>query len=125
MKQGFQHWSGKDTCVLSSGYMLGRCLEASRRVGRIGVIDLFRIKPFPYTLLPVLDNYNVIVTVEEQCLPGGFGSAVIEVMNEEQMPHRLYRLGLPERYFFENGGRDLLLDSFGLSVNDIIKAATR
>lgn len=105
--------------------MLGRCLEASRRVGRIGVIDLFRIKPFPYTLLPVLDNYNVIVTVEEQCLPGGFGSAVIEVMNEEQMPHRLYRLGLPERYFFENGGRDLLLDSFGLSVNDIIKAATR
>ncbi len=69
-----------------------------------------------------LSRYERLVTVEEQCLSGGFGSAVIEALYDS-MIKPVRRLGLPDRYYFENGGRSHLLDTFGLSVGDICMAA--
>ena len=114
---------GNQVCILSSGYMLHRVLKAQdilEKEGiKIGVIDLFRIKPINLDLLKTLNHYSAIVTVEEQCLSGGFGSAVLEVMSDNGMSKPVHRMGLPDRYYFENGGRNHILNTFGLSVENI------
>lgn len=128
MAQGFLELDmGRDVCLISSGYMLHRTLDARDRLveegRRPGVIDLFRIKPIDAVkLAQVLRRYKTIVTVEEQCLSGGFGSTVLEALNDIGLFRPVHRLGLPDRYYFENGGRDTLLDTFGLSVDAICDA---
>lgn len=120
---------GNDVCILSSGYSLHRSLKAHELLfnqgTNTGLVDLFRIKPVSHDLLAVLDRYKYIVTVEEQCLPGGFGSAVLEFMSDNGMVKPVKRLGLQDRYYFENGGRELLLNLFGLSVGDICAAVNK
>lgn len=120
---------GDGVCILSSGYLLHRVLEASNLLAQDGVypgvIDLFRVKPInTEALAQALQRYYAVVTVEEQCLAGGFGSAVLEALSDNGLIKPVHRMGLPERYVFENGGRARLLDGFGLSV-DGIRAAVR
>ena len=124
LQDGFHQLEiGSEICILSSGYMLHRVIAARDKLLQdginIGVIDLFRIKPINSNFLSVLDQYKAIVTVEEQCLSGGFGSAILEEMADNDMSKSVHRMGLPDRYFFENGGRSRLLDVFGLSVENI------
>jgi len=85
----------------------------------VGVIDLFRVKPFPADLRATLQQYRLLVTIEEQCLAGGFGAAVLEYLSDCRLARPTLRLGLPERYFFENGGRDYLLSLAGLDADGI------
>ena len=115
---------GGEICVLSYGHVLHRVLKAREKVGKnkFGIIDLYRVKPISEELIGELGQYRGIVTVEEQCLSGGFGSAILEVMADAALQLPVKRVGLKERYYFENGGREYLLDRFGLSVSDILQA---
>lgn len=111
---------GENVCVLSSGFLLHRSLEARELLKpegiNLGVIDLFRLKPLDaHRLAELLRNYDKIITLEEQGLDGGFGSAVLEALNDKQLHKTLLRLGLPDRYFFENGGRAHVLEKCGLN----------
>ncbi len=82
----------------------------------IGLVDVFRNKPLNLEeLKPIFEKYKKIITVEEQCLSGGFGSSILEAISDLGMNNLVKRLGLEERYYFENGGREFLLDTFGLS----------
>ena len=124
VEKGFHElWSGGAVCILSSGYMLHRAIAARLRLQRrgrdVGVVDLFQIEPINKKLAKTLSRYKALVTVEEQCLPGGFGSAVLEYLSDRGLSIPITRIGLPGRYYFENGGRAHLLDSFGLSVEQI------
>jgi transketolase len=115
---------GETTCVLASGYMLHRALRVARQLQQegihVGVIDLYRSAPIDAEgLLEMLNGYTNVVTLEEQSLPGGFGSAIAEVLIDANADKRIVRLGLPGRYIFENGGRDYLLSVCGLSVDQI------
>jgi len=121
--------SGDDVCLVTSGYLMGRALATKNQLAEqginAGVIDLFRIKPLNGgALRKILGRYKYVVTLEEQGLDGGFGSAVLEAVNDHGISTSIKRLGLPERYFFENGGRNYILDNNGLSVGDISKAVT-
>jgi transketolase len=109
---------GTDVCLLSYGHMLHRVMQAATKSG-VGVIDLFQVKPIDNSLLDVLSGYSKVITVEEQCLSGGFGSAVVEAMADAGLQKPVKRLGLPDRYFFENGGREYLLDRYGLAISDL------
>lgn len=123
--RGFHYSPGHDVCILSCGYMLYRVNTAVERLVDLqpSVVDLFRIKPLDFDQLgPILERHKGIVTVEEQCLSGGFGSAVVEAMSDHGLSKPTIRMGLPDRYYFENGGRGVLLDAFGLSVEDIATA---
>jgi transketolase C-terminal domain/subunit len=108
--------------ILSSGYMLGRCLDVASQIenANVTVVDISRIKPLEHkTLLEVLNNTSHIVTIEEQSLSGGFGSAICEFVADNQLDSKVLRLGLPDHYIFDNGTRDYLLDNNGLSVHKI------
>jgi len=114
---------GARVCIASCGYLLHRALQVQERLVaeriKVDVVDVFRNKPLGASLAEALSTYKAVVTVEEQCLAGGFGSAVLELMAEHEWTGRVIRLGLPERNFFENGGRDFLLEAFGLGEKAI------
>jgi transketolase C-terminal domain/subunit len=119
-----RHPSKTKVCVLSSGYMLGRALEVQKSMASNGyemsVIDMWRVKPIDLNLFErAVSEYDVLVTIEEQTLSGGFGSAVLEALSDCGLKKDVLRLGLPERYIFENGDRDHLIDSNGLSIENI------
>jgi len=109
--------------MLSSGYMLGRAFNTWLNLipqYQISLYDLWKIKPLDNNYFKnTLSEYTHIVTIEEQTLSGGFGSAVCELICDSGMEVKVLRLGLPERYIFENGTRDHLINTNGLSVNDI------
>ena len=87
---------------------------------KIGVIDFFKAKYVDLKECEKLfTKYKNIVTVEEQTLSGGLGSLVLEIISDLGMKKTVQRIGLEERYYFENGGRDFLLEKFGLSANRI------
>lgn len=118
---------GEDVCLLASGYLLHRALAAREQLEREGlrpgVVDLFRVKPVDSdALLGIVGRYRSLITLEEQWLPGGVGAAVLEVLGDAGAAMAVRRMGLPERYFFENGGRDRLLDGVGLGVTDVAAA---
>ena len=111
--------------IFSSGYMLGRALEVAPLLNEntnVEVVDMSRIKPLDENiLLKVLDRATHVVSIEEQSLCGGFGSAICEFICDHGIKCRVLRIGLPERYIFENGTRDYLIDHNGLSVENIKK----
>jgi transketolase len=108
-------------CVISTGFISHRAVEAIEMVGddRVTHIDLIRAKPFPDSLIEVLSAAQSIVTIDEQTPSGSLGSAVLEFLADSNIVKPLQRISLPERYFFENSGRAKLLDDFGLSIEAI------
>tara|TARA_R110000824_G_scaffold118998_2_gene272818 strand:- start:16291 stop:17265 length:975 start_codon:yes stop_codon:yes gene_type:complete len=111
-------------CIISSGYMLGRVCQVWENLISNGhqasVVDLWKIKPTnPELIKIILKEYDCIVTVEEQFLSSGFGSAVLETLSDANLTMKTLRLGLPDKYIFENGSRDYLIDNNGLSCDDI------
>jgi len=111
--------------ILSSGYMLGRADNAwSTLISKhqISLYDVWRIKPLNTSQLGnILSNYTHVVTIEEQSLDGGFGSAICEAICDLGLNKKILRLGLPERFIFENGTRDHLINTNGLSVENIVE----
>ena len=113
---------GKNKCVISSGYLLHKVNKIlHKKKNNIALIDLFRLKPFPNSLINKLKNFNEIIVVEEQWLDGGLGSIILEELNNKKINKKVTRIGLDSKYFFENGGRDYLHETFGLSENQIYK----
>ena len=80
-----------------------------------GVVNARFIKPIDEELLcKIAKQARYIVTLEENCLMGGFGSAVMETLNSAGLAApRILRLGLPDR-FIEQGSREELLECLGL-----------
>ena len=108
--------------LVSYGYMLGRCADVWDKLHLDGVecclFDMYRIKPNPIHS-STFNEFTHIVSVEEQTLSGGFGSAILEGLSDNGVNKPLLRIGLPERYIFENGSRDYHLDNNGLSIDSI------
>ena len=80
-------------------------------------------KPIDATLIRQLaDRHELLVTIEDHAEMAGFGSAVLEVL--EDAPARVLRLGLPDR-FVDHGKRELLLDDVGLSPEQVAARTVR
>ena len=110
--------------IISYGYMLGRCLDVQKKFldnnMEVSLYNMSKIKPNPLVKLKEkFKSYDKIISVEEQTLSGGFGSAILEGMSDNNVQIPLLRKGLPERYIFENGDRDYHLNNNGLSVESI------
>jgi 1-deoxy-D-xylulose-5-phosphate synthase len=69
----------------------------------------------------VLAETGVLVTVEENVLMGGFGSAVIETLERDKIDAvRVLRIGLPD-HFIEHGSQEILRRKYGLDGNGIAR----
>jgi transketolase len=116
-------YSQEKIAIISSGYLLGRAkkvFDSLKDSYDIKLIDLWRIKPLDSKhLSEILSDRTHIVTLEEQTLDAGFGSAICEFLFDNKLNPSVKRIGLPEYYIFENGTRDHLLDTNGLSFENI------
>lgn len=117
---------GTELTVLSTGLMLDRCLNAAEALSKEGiearVMDMHTIKPLDtQSILEAAQETGAIVTVEEHSIIGGLGAAVAEVVTESY-PVPVRRVGIADQ-FTETGPYDDLLDHYGMSQKDILKAA--
>ncbi len=111
---------GHDGLILACGTMLGAALEAAARLREegleVGVVNARFVKPLDPRIAEWIDAAPWVVTVEENALQTGFGSAVLEAVNDAGLqPPPLRRLGLPDR-FVEHGERNELLADLGLDA---------
>ena len=123
LKNGYSNIiTGKgEKCVITCGKLLHIAKEIIKKNKLdFTLIDLFRIKPFPIKMISELSKFSKIITLEEQCLDGGFGSALLEVLNKKKLLVNVETHGLDSKYYFENGGRDYLLKKNGLDIEKIL-----
>jgi 1-deoxy-D-xylulose-5-phosphate synthase len=117
---------GKDLAILAIGSMVYPALEASEELHEDGinveVVNARFIKPLDEgMLLSVLKRFDKIITVEENALLGGFGSAILEFAEAHTINNVLIkRMGIPDK-FIQHGPRNKLLNILGLDKDGIIK----
>ena len=112
--------------LISQGRMLHKCLEIYKnKSDRFVCVDILRSKPFPKELPKEISVCKGIVVVDEQSPSGNLSSCIFEGFSEQNYFPKIISQSLPENYIFENGGREYLLNKFGLSKEDIIKASKK
>jgi 1-deoxy-D-xylulose-5-phosphate synthase len=95
--------AGKRVALIGYGSGVGKALEAAAELARheieVTVADARFAKPIDAGLMAQLAaEHDLLVTVEEGVLAGGFGTAVWETLNETGTTPRIMRVGLPDRY---------------------------
>ena len=88
-------------------------------------VDIFKSKPFPKKLPKAIAKCKGIMVVDEQSPYGNLSACIFEGFSEQNIFPRIFSKSLPEKYIFENGGRNFLLNKFGLSKNEIIAATKK
>jgi 1-deoxy-D-xylulose-5-phosphate synthase len=92
---------GEEVAILSFGHVGNFATEACNQLEKQGIhvghVDMRFAKPLDTTLLhEICSKYKKIVTVEDGCIAGGFGSAVLEFIADHQYPMIVKRLGIPD-----------------------------
>lgn len=116
---------GCDVTIVSTGYMTIFAKLAAEELKREGVsVELLHycsIKPFDSeTLVSSASKTNAVVTVENQSIIGGLGSAVCEILSESR-PTKVKRLGIPDQ-FGEVATEQYLFDKHGFGLEHIKQA---
>jgi 1-deoxy-D-xylulose-5-phosphate synthase len=123
--------------ILAIGSMVYPAMEAARLLEERGVSVYLGnarfVKPLDGALIrAMVGATGRIITVEENALAGGFGSGVLEWLEQEGLcDMEVHRMGIPDR-FVEQGDRDALLRDLGLDaqglvalVEDVLKGGRR
>jgi 1-deoxy-D-xylulose-5-phosphate synthase len=115
---------GGDLVIIAIGNMVKPSLDAAEQLGTGGisaaVVNARFVKPLDEELIiRMAKKAGRVVTVEEHALQGGFGSAVIEILeNHRTAGIKTLRIGLPDR-FIEHGPQAVLRQKYGLDADGI------
>jgi len=83
------------------------------------------VKPVDEVILhEVFTKFKKIITVEDGCIMGGFGSAVIEFMADQKYRAEVIRLGIPDQYV-HHGTQKELWEECGYDTQGIVKEIKR
>jgi 1-deoxy-D-xylulose-5-phosphate synthase len=119
-KAEIRHKGGR-IAILAWGSMVTPAIEAGKQLGAT-VINMRFVKPFDQELvLEMAKGHDVLVTVEENVLSGGAGSAINCFLQAQQILMPVLNLGLPD-CFIEQGSREELLSQCGLDNQGIIQS---
>jgi len=115
---------GDDLAIIAIGYAVYPSLEAALSLEEKGiscaVVDARYAKPLDSDLiLEVARRAKKVVTVEENALAGGFGSAVLGLLSGETAID-VHRIGIPDE-FVEHGSQDILRAQYGLDSRGIVQ----
>lgn len=121
--------NGKDITLIANGHMVSRSIEAANVLSSQGiearVVNIHTVKPLDIPLIrKCAEETGAMVTAEEHSVVGGLGSAVAEVLVRE-CPVPVEMVGIADRFTETARDFDSLLDHYGMSVEDIAKAAQR
>lgn len=124
--KGYELAPGNDMTFITTGLMTAQAVLAAALLKQEGisarVVHMATIKPLDHDIvLKAARETGAIVTAEEHSVIGGLGSAVAELLAEQQ-PTPLKRVGIHDR-FGTSGKADELLKYFGLTPDDLAEAA--
>ncbi len=117
---------GKDIAILAVGNMTQYALEAATALEESNIhphiVNMRFVKPIDKELLDnVSTKFDKIITIEENAIPGGFGSAVAEYFAERNYHNRILRLGLPDK-FVDHGTQAELHAILGIDAGGIVNS---
>ena len=116
--------SGTDIAILSLGHPGNFVVEACellKETHSIAHYDMRFAKPLDEVLLhEVFSKFDKVITIEDGCIQGGMGSAVLEFMADNGYSARVKRLGIPDK-FIEHGEQKELWQECGFDTNAIVE----
>lgn len=117
---------GEDIAILTIGHIGNLAVDACRYLTTEELFpahyDMRFVKPLDEQLLhEIFSKFKKIVTVEDGCLTGGFGSAVLEFMADHNYTAKIVRLGIPDK-FIEQGEQPQLYKECGYDAESIAEA---
>ena len=118
---------GDDVAIIAIGNTVYPALDAASRLREEGVsvavMNARFVKPLDKELIVgIAGRVKGIITIEEHSLSGGFGSAVLELLSDEDIKIKVKRLGLPDKYI-EHGTQKILRQKYGLDSDGIYSSA--
>ena len=121
--------SGEDIAILTIGHIGNEALTAVDLLKKKGVsaalYDMRFVKPLDELLLhEIFSKFDKVVTVEDGCIQGGFGSAVLEFMADHQYSAKVVRLGMPDRVV-EHGSQQELWAECNYDAQSIEKESLK
>lgn len=121
--------TGEDLAILTIGHVGNFAIKACEELMQIGIdaahYDLRFLKPLDELLLhEVFSKFNKVITVEDGCIQGGMGSAVLEFMADNNYTAQVIRLGIPDR-FIEHGEQPELYRECNYDTQAIIDTAKK
>jgi 1-deoxy-D-xylulose-5-phosphate synthase len=112
---------GQGVAILAFGSMLAPALVAGEALDAT-VVNMRFVKPLDTALvLEIAAGHELVVTVEENVVSGGAGSAVAEALAQHGHATNILHLGLPDR-FVDHGDQQQLLASVGLDPDSLIQS---
>ena len=119
---------GEDIAILTIGHIGNYAVEAGKQLADQGLYpahyDMRFVKPLDEEMLhEVFSRFNKVITVEDGCLMGGFGSAITEFMIDHGYMAQVKRLGIPDR-IVEHGTQLDLHRECGFDPEGIALAVT-
>lgn len=120
---------GNDLALLTIGTAGVRAQQAMAQLQTEGIsvahYDMRFVKPIDKDMLhEVFAKFNKVITIEDGVIQGGFGSAVLEFMSDNQYTSRLVRLGVPDE-FVEHGTQDELIAQCAFDAEHIVAAVKK
>ncbi|MDR1401687.1 MAG: 1-deoxy-D-xylulose-5-phosphate synthase [Puniceicoccales bacterium] len=114
--------AGERVCLISLGNMLSLAEEISTKLKAIGIgagiVNAMFAKPLDEEMLKkIAGSYETIVTLEDNVLAGGFGSAILEFFNTQGIRAKVLRIGWPDRFISHGSSADILRAESGISAD--------
>ena len=117
---------GSELAILTIGHIGNTASDACDQLEKMGIFvghfDMRFVKPLDEELLhEIFSHYRKVVTVEDGCIQGGFGSAVLEFMADNGYRAEVRRLGIPDEVI-EHGEQSELQRECGFDTDGIVRA---
>jgi 1-deoxy-D-xylulose-5-phosphate synthase len=118
---------GTEVAIMAVGVSVWQAMQAAERLSdegiSVAVVNARFVKPLDCDLVvDVAQRVRYVVTVEEGCKMGGFGSAVLETLSDAGITDVTTKvLGLPD-WYIEQGPQDLLRERYGLTAEGIYQS---
>ena len=125
-----QHFNNKEgarrIAIFGLGNLNSMAMESAQQLADLGydvaVINPRFTKPIdaPTTLF-FAEGSDLIVTMEDHALPGGYGSSVVELLNEHQIQTPVMRVGWPDQFIEHATSANHLREKYGLTSSETVR----
>jgi len=117
--------AGEDIAILTIGHPGNFAQDAIKELkqlgGSVAHYDMRFVKPLDENLLhEVFSKFDKVIIVEDGCLMGGMGSAILEFMVDQGYTAKVKRMGIPDEVFHHGTQQELYIDA-GFDTENIIK----
>lgn len=121
--KGIELYNGNNIAILTIGTTGNTAIKIANQLEQeninIGVYDMLFLKPLDDKLLKMIfSKYKIIITIEDNSIIGGFGSAIFEYMIDNNFHSKIYRFGIPDK-FIAHGSQEQLIEECGFNYENL------